>query len=103
MKVGGAAIATEGNSTCKGLLVSRPECAKHVHRLGRTPLQLELSEPRGEWQGMRSETEARDCRPRNLEFILRAMGRDCRVEGKVVICADLCFRKPLCFSVKNRL
>lgn len=47
--------------------------------------------------------EAEDCRPRPLEFILTAVGRDGGVEGKVVICADLCFRKPLCFSVKNSL
>ena len=53
---------------------------------------LELNETRGEWQEMSSGMEARDHRPKTLEFILRVMERDWRVVGKVVMCSDLCFR-----------
>lgn len=68
--------------------VGGSECVEHVHRLGRTPVWLELSEPRGEWRA-RQEMEAQDCRPAAGAFIPRAVGRDWKVGGKVVIGSGL--------------
>lgn len=50
---------------------------------------------------MSSETEARDRRPKTLEFILRVMERDWRVVGKVVICSDLCVRNSPFASLRR--